>query len=149
MSKFKFDALALPVDTPARMPICHPHTLKPLVDKDGQPAYLDLLSTDSEACIAYDRKVAEERASNPIRAKIGPADLSEAGCRRLAHLARGWYLVDFDGNPILDPDTGKPILFSEKNAYDLLSNHRMKWLQDQALIFLGDRANFPLRSVNS
>lgn len=138
----KFDALALPVDTPARMPICHPHTLKPLVDKAGNAAYLDLLSTDSEACIAYDRKIQEERAANPIRAKTSPADAVEAGCRRLAHLARGWHLVDFDGAPIDVP-------FSEANAVELLSNHRMKWLQDQAVIFLGDRANFPLRSSNS
>jgi len=144
----KFDALALPVDTPARMPICHPHTLKPLILKqedDKAPpvhAYLDLLSTDSEACIAYDRKVAEERAANPMRAKMTTAELFDAGCRRLAHLARGWYLVDFDGNPIDVP-------FSEANAFELFSNHRMRWLQDQALIFLGDRANFLLRSANS
>lgn len=137
----KFDALALPVDTPARMTICHPHTLKPLADKAGNPAYIDFLSTDSEVCIAYDRKAIEERAAN-IRAKTSPADLFEAGCRRMAHLARGWHLVDFDGNVI-------DATFSESAAYELLSNHRMKWLQDQAAIFHGDRANFPLRSATS
>ena len=71
-----------------------------------------------------------------------PADLFEAGCRRMAHLARGWHLVDFDGNVIDVP-------FSEANALELFSDHRMKWLQDQASIFHGDRANFPLRSATN
>ena len=143
----KFDALALPVDTPARMTICHPHTLKPLYLRDGnvitsEHAYLDLLSTDSEAAVAYDRKLIEEHAANPMRARNSPADLFEAGCRRLAHLTRGWRLVDFDGNPIDVP-------FSEPNAVELYSNHRMTWLREQALMFLADRANFPLRSSDS
>lgn len=139
----KFAALALPVDVPARMTICHPTTGKPLADKDGQVAWLELLSQDSAAAEAHDRRAQEERMAQPVRQKTSPEETDLAICRRLAALTTGWRLLDFEGNPIDVP-------FSPADAVDLYAGGGpFNWLREQALIFLSSRANFPLRSSKS
>ena len=131
----KFDALELAVDQPSRMTIHHPVTGQPLKDSEGNDAYMDLLSLDSDKAKAYERKLNTSRLAQRVRQSITAEQLEAEHVARLACLCTGWRLLTLDGSPLEVPH-------SEQNASELFSNNRMAWLKEQVEAFLATRANF-------
>jgi hypothetical protein len=131
----KFDALALAVDSPSRMPIYHPTSQQPLRDTDGNEGYLDLLSADSTAAKKYERSVTDRRLAVRGRSKLTAAELEAEAIEQLVALTKGWHLIGLDGSPIA-------VDFTPTNARELYSSPAMAWLRDQAQAWIADRANF-------
>ena len=127
----KFAALAL--NPAGRMLIVHPVTKKPLVDRGGQQAYIDLHSADSEAARKWRHALTNKRLDAKV-ARMPSAEETEAEAFSfLAAMTTGWYLLDTEGQPIDVP-------FTADNAAELY--REVPWLRDQVDAYLGDRANF-------
>lgn len=131
----KFAGLALETDNPARMTIRHPKTNLPLRDAAGNEAYIDLLSSDSEAAVKAKRSVTNGRLAMRNRTKITSERLESEAAEILASLTKGWHLIALDGSPIDLP-------CNHQNAIDLYSAPQMVWLREQVDEFTSDRANF-------
>lgn len=138
----KFAALALEVDTPARMVIKHPVTGLPIRDSDGNEAWIDLYSSDSEAARKAQRTITNGRLAMRNRAAIDAARLEREGAEILAVLTVGWNLISLDGQPIDVP-------VSQANALELYLDRGLAWIREQADVFVGDRANFEKASSTS
>ena len=136
----KFAGLGLAVEQPHRVTLSHPVTRKPLTDREGKQAYIDILSTDSPAARAWDRKFRDRRIR--MRGRMSAEEQDANNVDLLAHLTRGWYLVDLDGNPL-------PVEFSEENARLLYDQPEAFWLTEQVNDAAGDRANFTKPSSTS
>jgi hypothetical protein len=141
----KFAGLGLAVEKPGRMPIIHPVTRQPLVDKDGAPAYIDLYSSDSEIARKHNQAVSRRRLSTAgrgSRIRITPEELEADQIELLVALTVGWRLLTLDGAPLDIP-------FSPAEARDLYGSQEAAWLREQIDEFAGDRANFSKASSNS
>ncbi|MEP9389660.1 hypothetical protein [Mesorhizobium sp. KR9-304] len=138
----KFSGLALAVEKPQRMVILHPVTKQPLRDAEGNEAYLDLFSGDSDVARKHDRTVVKSRLSGGGR-KVTAEEVEAATPDRLAALTAGWRLIDLAGQPI-------DVSFSRDNARELYADPAMTWLRESAIIFTEDRGNFlPASSTTS
>jgi hypothetical protein len=131
----KFAAMELAVEQPSRMTIRHPTTGQPL---DG---YLDLLSFDGEAARQYDLDISRKRVQQRVT-RVTPEMLEEEAIGRLAALTAGWKLCGLDDSPLDVP-------FNPKNAAELYASNGMKWLREQAAVWMADRANFTAASSKS
>ena len=131
----KFAGLALAVEKPERMVLRDPVSRKPLKDKDGNPACIDLYSNDSEVARKYDNAALQRRLNSRGGPKLSADELMGEATERLAHLTAGWNLVDLQGNPL-------DVKFSTDAAGDLYSESAISWLREQAEEFVADRANF-------
>jgi hypothetical protein len=131
----KFAALELDTAKPGRMVILHPVSRQPLKDAEGNEAYVDIYSSDSEIARKYDRKVFRARLNMRGRGKVQPEQLEAEAVGRLAALSTGWHLLDLQGNAIDVP-------FSESNAEALYANSRVAWLREQLDEYTTDRENF-------
>lgn len=142
----KWGGLAANVTMPGRMTIVHPATGGPIYDKDGKPAYIDLLSQDS----APGRAIAKEQSAAQLKCAVkagkidgdNDADPVEDQIDILAALARGWYLVD--------PSTGELIDYAFtglQSARELFAADELHWLRRQAYVWVINQGNFmpPLR----
>lgn len=141
----KFDALELDVDAPSRMTIVHPITKQPLRDANGNEAYIDLRSPDSEEARKYERKLTNERLALARKSRfsaITAEQLEAEQVGRLANLTVGWRLLALDGSPL-------DIEFSSSNARELYENRHMAWLRSQVEAHLDDTTNFMPRSSRS
>jgi hypothetical protein len=140
----KFGKLGVTTDKPSRMTIIAPGEVDPLIDKDGNEAYIDFLPWDSEAGRKFDqdqqreqvRKGFRQRSRAEQRADLESIDQIKAQAERLAALTTGWYLLDFDGQPLPDMD------FSKATALELFSAPELGWLHRQAWVFVGNERNF-------
>ena len=118
----KFGHLGVATDKPSRMPIILPGEIDPLVDEDGNEAYIDFLPWDSEPGRKFDqeqqrelvRKGFRQRSRAELRADAENIDQIKDQAERLAVLATGWHLVDLDRKPIDTP-------FSKANALELFT----------------------------
>ena len=141
----KFAAMALPVEKPGRLVLLHPSTHQPLVDANGEGAYLDLYSTDSEPAQRHARGVTKRRlalqqASQGRAVRLSAEEIEAERIEILVALTAGWRLVGLDGTHLDVP-------FSQADARSLYAD--MLWVRDQAEAFVGDRANFlPASSPN-
>ena len=131
----KFSGLELEVDAPFRMTLVHPFTRQPMRDQEGNPAYIDHYSSDSEIARKHQRAVQRRRLNMRGRMKITPEELEAEAIEILAALTAGWHLVDLKGNLIDLP-------FSQDNARELYSNPAVGWLREQIDESTADRANF-------
>lgn len=138
----KFAALALEVDRPSRMVIVHPVTRQPLRDAEGQEAYIELHSGDSEIARKHQRAVTRRRLAMRGRGKIAAEELEAEAVELLAVLTAGWHLLDFNGGTIDVP-------FSPENARELYSANALSWIREQVDEFTADRANFSKAKSNS
>jgi hypothetical protein len=138
----KFAALALEVDAPARMVIKHPISGLPIRDADGNEAWIDLYSSDSEAARKAQRTITNGRLAMRNRNAIDAKRLETEGTEMLADLTAGWNLLSLDGQKIDVP-------FSRANAIELYSERSLAWVREQADAFVGDRANFGKASSTS
>lgn len=130
------DALELEVDTPSKMTILDPRTNLPLRDIEGNEAYIEVYSSDSQIARKFKRaiKTSRMRVRNPN--SLTGEKLENEDAELLAELTTGWYLVD--------PGTGARIdlPYSRENARKLYGNHKLAWLYDQVDAHAGNRANF-------
>ncbi len=137
----KFGGMAASVSETFKMPIISPLTDKPLKDKSGKEAFIELLSADSDVGRKLDREQQQaltQRAMRGNRAGVGD-DALEQNILKLAALTRGWLLLDLDGHPI-------DVAFSPQNAVELYSDPGMGWLYRQAFTAAHEVANFIKRS---
>jgi hypothetical protein len=137
----KFAGLEIPVDKPARMTLIHPVTRQPLrdrksKDKEGQVAYIELHSTDSDAFRRHLREVNRRKSLPQGRVATTTPEQDEAEALEiLAALTTGWYLVGLDGEHIDVP-------FNTENAKDLYAATSLAWIREQVNAFAVERANF-------
>lgn len=130
-----FAALELPVDVPARMTIMHPTTGLPLRDQDGQDAYIDLYSTDSDVARKHLRTAANKRLAQRQPQKTNAEAIESNTIDYFVTLTAGWRMCGLDGQRIDVP-------FTPENARALYSSTRSAWLREQVDAFVSDRANF-------
>lgn len=131
----KFSGLALAVDKPQRMALLHPVTRQPLRDADGNEAYIDLWSGDSEVARKQERAITTRRLAVRGRTKITAGEIEADAVDMLVALTAGWRLLDLDGRPIDVP-------YTSQNARELYQEPALAWLRAQVDEFCGDRANF-------
>lgn len=139
----KFDGLALAVDQPSRMIISHPIHGTPIAAPDGSEAWIDLLSLDSAAHRAYDRKVTNSRLERASagQGRVTAEQLEQENIERLAVLTKDWRLLSFDGGPLDVP-------CNEANARELYAAPAMTWLRSQVEAHVARRQNFTLAKSN-
>ena len=147
----KFGNLGVTIDRPQRMPIELPGASEPLVDEEGNEAYIEFLPWDSEPGRKFDqaqqreqvKKGFRQRSRADLRADAENIDLIKDQAERLSALATGWHLVDIDRKPIDTP-------FSKANALELFTSPELGWLRRQAWTYVGNETNFmPSSSRNS
>lgn len=130
-----FAGLALEVDKPQRMVIMHPTLSRPLVDKDGNEAYIDLYSADSPRAQQHNRELARRRLNQRVRVKQTPEEIEANNTDLYVALTAGWRLLSIDGSPLDLP-------FTPENARKLYDAPSVRWLRDQVDDFAADRGNF-------
>lgn len=130
----QFAALAVKADAPSRMIIMHPATGEPLLGADGEPAWIDLHSTDSPAAQKHQRAAQNRRLQSRAR-KITAEELESEGVDLLATLTAGWRLLGLDG-AVLD------IPCTRANAAELYAEPAAAWIREQVNMFAADRGNF-------
>lgn len=130
----KFAGLALAVDKPSRLELRRPDDNSLLMDKDGNVAYIDLLSTDSTKAKAFEKQVFARRQR--AGTKNPSADEIEATVvERDAELTAGWYLVGLNGEHIDVP-------CNKQNAMELYREPATAWIRDLVRDYMNERGNF-------
>jgi hypothetical protein len=135
----KFGSLAAPPADIFRVEIIHAKTDMLLRDKDGNVAWIEVESSDSEAGRAFDK---EERAVSFRRARRSrngiddSVDQLEQNIAKTAALTRNWYLVDPETREKLD------VPCTAENAKELYSAVGMNWLFVQPFTASHNAANF-------
>lgn len=136
-------------DTPTAMTLENPKTFEPLIGAGGKPMQVMLLSSDSEAARAAEKRVANDMLERASRARGGrfkmDADASERYARQrfLSRLA-GWE------NLVVD---GKPFPFNEENKSRVYDDRKFGLIRRQIEAFMVDEGNFlagiePKPSIN-
>lgn len=131
----KFAGLELSVEKPFRLLLVHPVTRQPIRDAEGNEAYIEHYSGDSEIARKHDRSVARRRLAMRGRAKLTPEEIESSAIELLAALTTGWNLLDLNGKKIDVP-------FTQENARELYGNSAVGWLREQLDESASDRANF-------
>ena len=110
-----------------------------LQDNDGNYAYVDVLSMESETGRKLNHRMQNEMLKQQQRGKKkGPQltaeQLESNTAETLAELTQGWYLVH--------PTSGEPIedACTKSNAYELYQT--VPWIRQQVEDFANDVANF-------
>src|SRR5580765_4388831 len=134
-SNGKFSGLELEVEQPFRLTLVHPVTRQPMRDAEGNPAYIDHYSADSEIARKHQRSIQRRRLAMRGRMKITPEELEAEAVDILAALTVGWRLIDLKGNVI-------DLEFSQDNARELYGNPAIGWLREQIDESTADRGNF-------
>lgn len=135
----KFAGLEIEVERPQRMVLVHPTTRQPLRDQDGQPAYIDVYSSDSSIARAHNRAVQQRRLNTRGRGRLSTEQLEAEAIDLLAALTAGWRLVKLSGEPLDVP-------FTPENARELYAAPSLAWIREQVDEFAVERANFPVTS---
>jgi hypothetical protein len=138
----EFSGLELEVETPFRLVLVHPITRQPMRDEQGNPAYIDHYSSDSEIARKHQRNIQRRRLAMRGRMKITPEELEAEAVDILAALTVDWHLVDLKGQVI---DTK----FTQENARKLYASPAVSWLREQLDESTADRANFSKGSSTS
>lgn len=118
--------------------IIDPATDLPLKDVDGNEAFVEVLSTDSDIGREFDRtrrKVGMQRMirTNNALAQDDPVDENQ---QKLARLTRAWHLVDVASYQPIEVEC------SETNALELYRDGGMQWLYRQVWLGASSAANF-------
>lgn len=115
---------------------------EPLVDKDGNQAYVDIHSEDSSIGRQFDQELRDRLLKLSSEGKPFPTQL-EQNRAKAAALTAEWYLVN--------PDTLEQITepCSRENALELYSLPDTDWIWGPAWSAANNRANFIKRSAKS
>lgn len=141
----KFGGLALEVERPQRMFITSPVTGDPLETEDGEPAYIDVYSSDSEVARKCRRRLTQarvDRAAKSGRPRMDVKQMEAEEVEFLASITAGWRLVALDGS-VIDVEC------NVENARDLYADPATAWLFDQVNAFAGNRENFGKASLKT
>ncbi|MEO3386005.1 hypothetical protein [Mesorhizobium sp. CAU 1741] len=142
----KFGGLAAKVSDTYRVEIIDPISDAILSDKHGNPAYIDVLSMDSDAARAFDtdaRKRAFRAARKSRTGMPDDIDQREENQQKLAKLTKGWHLVDPTTCEVLDVEC------TPANALELYSEPGMSWLFVQVFAEASNAGNFMTRGSKS
>lgn len=142
MNSSKFAGLGIEVDKPQRMPLVHPNTRQPLRTKDGEEAFIEIYSADSEAARKHNRSIQRRRLNMRGRGRITPEELEAEGVELLAALTTGWRLVTLEGVELNVP-------YSQENARELYGASSLAWIREQVDEFAADRGNFQPSSLKN
>lgn len=138
-----FAALGANIDAPSRMELTDGNDVV-IRDKDGNPAYIDMLSPDSEPARAVDRQVGKA-FTRKIRTgkarEVDDEDPIETQVEKLVAVTTGWSLVDPATRERLD------VPFSPANARALYSSPKTGWIRRRAWTYHNNEANFMQRSA--
>lgn len=138
----KFAALAANISDTHRVELIDPISDDVLRDKDGNAAYIDVLSTDSEPGRAFDADARKRAFRSARKSRTGmPDDIDqmEENQQKLAKLTRGWHLVDPSTRETID------VPCTAANALELYSEPGMNWLFQQVFAGAANAGNFMRR----
>ena len=142
----KFGGLAASVSDTFRVELIDPITDDVLRDRDGNAAYIDVLSTDSEAGRAFDAEARKRAFRSARKSRTGmPDDIDqvEENQQKLARLTKGWRLVDPTTREVLD------VPCTQANALELYGEAGMSWLFVQVFAGAANAGNFMKRGSTS
>lgn len=143
----KFGSLVADTEVPFRKFLDDPANGRPIADKNGKRAYIDVLPNGGAAAKLFDKEQREKEAQEAAAGNLSDADAGDRNVTReklkTARLTRGWYLVDPDTREHLDVEC------TEENARELyLSSSLMAiGLWAQAYGALNLTPNFIKRSA--
>ncbi|GEM_PF-2107430 len=139
----KFAALAANVSQAFRVEIIDQITDLPIIDKDGKKAFIEVLSTDSDAGRAFDKDQRAALRRKAMKSRNGmaePGDQLEENIQKCAALTKAWHLVDPATREVID------VPCTAENAAELYAVPGMNWLFVQVWVAANDAANFMTRS---
>lgn len=139
-----FDKMLLNTEQPAKVVLktVNGSTLK---DKDGKEAFISILSTDSQKANAIRLQARNRR----IKGEVTTAEVNdEEAIQLLAELTTDWYLVGFDGEPLVD-DAGNKLPCTVSNAKVFYSILAAQHWRDQVQAAAGSRELFIPVSANT
>jgi hypothetical protein len=142
----KFGALSANVAETFKVELIDPGTDLPIVDKQGNTAFVEVLSGDSEVGREFDKQRRKQqmmramRGRNQMLAQEDPLDENQA---KLARLTRSWHLVE--------PGTGELVDLpcNEQTALELYSDGGAQWLYRQVFLGANEVANFIKRPLKN
>jgi hypothetical protein len=139
----KFDALAAEVDVPFQVILIDALTDKPIEDKQGKRAYIEVLSVDSTEGQLFDkesRRVTNSRLMSGRKEAVANEDSVDTNKAKTARLTKSWYLVD--------PSTQLPIDVpcTQANAKELYFSNRTHHIWQQVWMGAIEPGNFIKRS---
>lgn len=136
----KFGGLAASVSAPHRVELIDPITDQPIRDKKGNPAYIDVLSTDSAEGRAFDAGERKKFSERAVKGRAGELpDQLDLNIAKAARLTKGWHLVDPETSEAID------VPCNADNAAELYSEPGMNWLFTQVWVAAANTANFMKR----
>jgi hypothetical protein len=146
MTTSPFAALGARVHDGFKVKLIDPVTGLPIVSKDGQEAFIEVLSTDSEQARAFDRerqRAASRLISTGQQDTLIDEDGTIVAIKRTAVLTKSWHLVD--------PASGEPIDYpcTRENAEALYMAPETRWIYRLAVVGSANTANFMKRSSAS
>lgn len=130
-----FAGVGLAVDRPYRREIIHPGTGLVLRDVDGNAAYVDVISGDSQKARTLQQSIQSARTKLRPGQFLTAEELIAERAELMAGLTIGWNLLRLDGTP-----TG--IAFSADVAKQLYANPSCSFWLEQATEASNVRANF-------
>lgn len=124
------------------MTVVHPVHRTPLTfGNDKEPVQIDLLGSDSDACVAVEHASRNDNLEAMREgAKLSAADLDLRSAKGLAKATTGWRGIPQGWIDNTEDETPAP--FSQANALKLYTNKGVRWVKEQADKFIADRANF-------
>lgn len=134
----KFDGIGVDPEIPFRVLLIPPGRQTPLIDEDGQPAYIDVLSQDSAAAKRQQRANFDNRVRNRMTSVTAEL-LEREAVDELAAAAAGWHLVSLAGKALDVPCTSD-------NARDLFADPRHGWIYRLVTGARANEANFFVQS---
>jgi predicted transcriptional regulator len=143
MTSNKFDALAAEVDVPFKVTLIDALTDTPIVDNEGQKAFIEVWLGDSTEGQLFDkesRRVTNTRLMSGRKEAVANEDSVESNKRKTARLTKSWYLVD--------PATKEPIDVpcTQANALELYMSNRTHHIWQQVWMGAIEPGNFIKRS---
>ncbi|MEH2508694.1 hypothetical protein V1291_000048 [Nitrobacteraceae bacterium AZCC 1564] len=139
----KFAALAADVSQTHRVELIDQITDKPIVDKAGNKAFIEIYSTDSPQGLAFDKEQRAAFRRKAMKSRNGvaePPDQLDENIQKAAVLTKSWHLVDPSTSEVID------VPCTRENAIELYSSPGMNWLFVQVWVATTDAANFMKRS---
>jgi hypothetical protein len=136
------DALAFDVAITADVTLLHPITRQPLRDKDGNVAYVRVVSLDSPEVQAVQKQAINKRLNARGRTKMTADELEAERAETLVAATKGWYLVSMEGDKLDVP-------YSPALARNLYTDARFTWIREQVNEAVEDRATFLQRGAEA
>lgn len=143
MKSSPFAALAARVDEGFKVFLINPATGKRILDEDDRPAYIEVLSGDSEVAEKFDRdrqKKANDAAASSLLTGTKEDDETPELVAKIAALTVGWHLVDPVSRSVID------VPCTPDNALALYNGRETRWIYRQVMPQAATIANFMQRS---